>query len=493
MNVSQTLQEAASKWPDHTAVIHQGQKTSFRELRERACRWAHALRDAGAGPGQRIAILFPNNTEFVFAYQAIAMLPAIFIPIDPLLKAGEMAEILADLEPAMLVVDDSLAEPLDAAAALLRRSIPTLRRSALEQLSETKPGDFPVPRLDENQVAVILYTSGTVGGSKGVMLSYRCLGYTPHAIRDTFGMNEQSVYSLVVPMSHISGPLLINLTTLCGAALLIHERFTPRKFLDELFTHGASISHLVPPMMKALLAVREWQKYPLDRLQHLFTFGMTAAPEILRDFKNRYPSVNIVSGYGLTETSPLITLQRGLVPDDKLGGVGTLMFYAQVRLLDDDGHDLPLSGAGEIVTRGPHLMNGYWRNPELTAEKVVDGWFHTGDIGTFDADGQLWILGRKKDVINVAGLKVYAPEVEDVLYRHAKVQEAAVVGIKGGLKGEQVKAVIMLKEGETGDEQEFVAHCRQHLADYKVPRIIEVSHNPLPRSRTGKIRKEDLL
>lgn len=493
MNVSKLLAAAADQWPDKSAVIYKDHKTSYKALYHWACRWAQVLVDAGAKQEQRIAVLIPNQTEFVVAYQAIAMIPAVFIPIDLLLKGEEMAEILADLEPSMLLVDDSLTELLEQALAELGKEIPSLTLSKVEQLSATKPDNFPVPEPDEDKAAVILYTSGTVGGSKGVVLSYRCLGFTPNAIRQAFGLNETSVYSLVVPMSHISGPVLANLTTLCGSALLIHDRFTPRKFLQELFTHGATISHMVPPMMKALLTVKEWEKYPLDKLQNMFTFGMTAAPEILMAFKARYPDINIAGGYGLTETGPLITLQWGPAPANKLGSVGTLLDYAQVRLLDEEGSDLPLSGEGEIVTKGPHLMIGYWRNPELTAEKVLNGWFYTGDIGTFDEDGHLWILGRKKDVINVAGLKVYAPEVEDVLYKHEKVQEAAVVAVQDQRKGEQVKAVIMLKGGQEAEGQEFIDHCRAHLADYKVPKIVEVSHNPLPRSRTGKIRKEDLL
>jgi acyl-CoA synthetase (AMP-forming)/AMP-acid ligase II len=243
-------------------------------------------------------------------------------------------------------------------------------------------------------------------------------------------------------------------------------------------------------MAHALLHTRGSHQWP--RMKHLCTFGMTASPEMLHQLHARWPHIGLASGYGLTETGPLVVLGPPVFPPEKYGAVGKRLPYAGVRIVDDEGRDLPAGESGEVWLSGPSLMQGYWRRPELTAQMMPDGWFRTGDIGMFDADGYLWIQGRKKDVINVAGLKVYAPEVEDVIYKHPAVAEVAVIGVTGGLKGEAVKAVVVPKAGAALTAADVIEHCRALLADYKVPRQVDIRAEDLPRSRTGKINKEVL-
>ena len=489
MNIANELTDAAVRWPDGTALLFNEERISFSALAQRAGHWQQALAQLGARSGDRIAMLLPNGPDVAYGYYATVALGAVFVPLDPVLKADELAEILADLEPRLLVVANDSLEAAREALAVKGDGLPVHTVDDVERAGHA--ARFAPVALDmRTTTAVVLYTSGTVGGPKGVMLSHDALTHTMQAMIDVFGIGPGDVYGLAVPMSHISGPMLLGTAMRSGMALLLFERFAPARFLDEAERHGMTIAHMVPPMAHALLHTRGNHQWP--RMKHLCTFGMTASPEMLHQFHARWPHIGLASGYGLTETGPLVVLGPGVFPPEKYGAVGKRLPYAGVRIVDDEGHDLPMGESGEVWLSGPSLMQGYWRRPELTAQMMPDGWFRTGDIGMFDADEYLWIQGRKKDVINVAGLKVYAPEVEDVIYKHPAVAEVAVIGVAGGLKGEAVRAVVVPKPGARLEPGDIVEHCRAHLADYKVPRQVEIRAETLPRSRTGKINKEAL-
>lgn len=489
MNIAHELTDAAGRWPDGTALLFNDQAIGFAALAQRAGRWQDGLQRLGAGNGDRIAMLLPNGPDFAYGYYATVALGAVFVPLDPVLKADELAEILDDLQPRLLVVANG-------SEALAREALAakggTARLYTVADVEQTaRPAPLAPHPLDAlTTTAVVLYTSGTVGGPKGVMLSHDALTHSMTAMIDVLSIGPGDVYGLPVPMSHISGPMLLGIAMRSGMTLLLFDRFVPARFLDQAERHGMTLSHMVPPMAHALLHSRGGHR--LERMKCLCTFGMTASPEMLHQFHARWPHIGLTSGYGLTETGPLVTLGPATFPTDKFGAVGKPLDYAGIRLVEDDGSDAPAGGSGEVWLSGPSLMQGYWRRPELTAEMMRDGWFRTGDIGMFDADGYLWIQGRKKDVINVAGLKVYAPEVEDAIYKHPAVAEVAVLGVTGGLKGEAVKAVVVPKPGTTLTAGDIVDHCRGLLADYKLPRQVQIRPDSLPRSRTGKINKEAL-
>lgn len=493
MNFAELLNKAATTWPRRVALIQGDLEIDFLELRQRAARFAAAVRDQGAGPGDRIAMIMPNCVEFAEAFFGAAAVPCTLVPIDANLKATEVADIVRDVMP-RLVTAAPAASTLFAEVEPLVASV--TRPLAYEKLLRAVPAterEFGVPEIDPNATAMVLYTSGTVGGSKGVMLSYDNLGYSPDALLEWLpGLADNFIGGLAVPISHIAGPLFCTCVVLCGGTLVIMERFAPQRFLAECERTGVTFTALVPPMIQAVLQVREWQKYPLTKMRYGCSFGAMASQEVLNNFAARYPNFAVATGYGLTETGPLLTLAPVDAPAEKFGALGKTIKLAEVRIRDTDGTDLPAEATGEIVARGPMLMQGYWGRPDTTAEVVRDGWFYTGDVGKFDKDGYLWIQGRIKDIINVAGLKVFAPEVEDVLYAHPAVEEVAVIAETGGLKGEAVKAVVKLKEAASVTKQALIDHCRGRLAEYKVPRHIELRDQPLPRSRTGKINKEAL-
>lgn len=489
MNIAHELLIAADAWPAGSAIYFNDEVVSFGLLAQRAGRWQSGLAELGVKAGDRVAMLLPNGPEFAYGYYATVALGAVFVPLDPVLKADELAEILDDLQPVLLVAAGNLEGPAREALNVKQQQLRVVTTGDVEQTGRDSPL-APEPIDGRVVTAVVLYTSGTVGGPKGVALSHDALTYSEIAMVETYAVGPSDVYGLAVPMSHISGPMLLGVCMHSGMALLLFERFSPQRFLDDADRHRMTIAHMVPPMANALLHNRGEHK--LGTLKYLCTFGMTASPEMLHQFHARFPHVGLSSGYGLTETGPLVVLGPAVFPADKFGAVGQRLPYAQVRIVDDDGQEVPAGGSGEVWLSGPSLMQGYWRRPALTAEMMADGWFRTGDIGMFDADGYLWIQGRKKDVINVAGLKVYAPEVEDAIYKHPQVAEVAVIGITGGLKGEAVKAVVVPKLGATLTANDIVSHCRGLLADYKVPRQVDIREEPLPRSRTGKINKEAL-
>lgn len=489
MNIAHELIEAATRWPDGTALLFNEERVSFAQLAERAGQWQEGLARLGIKAGERIAMLLPNGPDFAYGYYATVALGAVFVPLDPVLKADELGEILADLQPRLLVAANDSLPAAREALAIKGDALPVHTVVEVERTGQAAP--FTPQALDAlTTTAVVLYTSGTVGGPKGVALSHDALTHSMFAMIDVLSITAGDVYGLAVPMSHISGPMLLGTTMRSGMALLLFDRFVPSRFLDAAERHGMTLAHMVPPMAHALLHSRG--EHRLTTFRSLLTFGMTASPEMLHQFHARWPHIGLASGYGLTETGPLVVLGPAAFPPEKFGAVGHRLPYAGVRIVDDEGADVPAGDSGEVWLSGPNLMQGYWRRPELTAEMMPDGWFRTGDIGMFDADGYLWIQGRKKDVINVAGLKVYAPEVEDAIYKHPQVAEVAVIGITGGLKGEAVKAVVVPKPGATLTPRDIVDHCRGLLADYKVPRQVTIRDDSLPRSRTGKINKEAL-
>lgn len=489
MNPADDLATAAQRWPQHPALIFQNQPFSFSTVQEQAGRWAGALLERGIASGARVALLLPNAPEFAYGYFAVAAVQGVFAPLDPSLKPDELRHILADLAPALLISTPELAPQLRAACAELASAPPLLTTDALNVAPAARFSPQPVTPDD---TAVILYTSGTVGGPKGVALSHAAMSESPDAMITVYGLAPGQVYGLAVPMSHISGPLLLSISVRSGATLLLFDRFHPQRFLEQAQRHGMTTTHMVPPMLHALLQVHEHARFDLSRVRYLCTFGMTASAEMLHQFHARYPHIGLSSGYGLTETGPLVTLGPACFPPAKFGAVGQRTRYAGIRIVDDTGADVPPGESGEVWLSGPSLMQGYWHRPEFTQQMMPDAWFRTGDIGLFDPDEYLWIQGRKKDVINVAGLKVYAPEVEDAIYKHPGVAEVAVIGVTGGLKGEAVRAVVVPKAGATLAPEDITAHCRVVLADYKVPRQVVIRTEPLPRSRTGKIAKESL-
>ncbi|MEC9341778.1 MAG: AMP-binding protein [Pseudomonadota bacterium] len=491
MNIAASFDQATQRWPERVIQILGDTEITYTAQRNRAAGLASALRAAGVAAGDRVACIVPNCLEFTDLFFACASIPCTLVPIDANLTAAEVAAIVDDVAPRLLTAAPGAQPLLDAAreACGHAKAVPFKTLLAMGDAAAT----YRIPDHAPQDLALILYTSGTVGGSKGVMLSYDNLAYSPNAMLERFSdVRDEFILGLPVPISHIIGPLYLLALIQTGGTLVIMERFAPRRFLEELERHHVTITALVPPMIQALMQLRDWQQFPLHSLRYMLSFGAMASQEVLKSFIARFPNVEFSTGYGLTETAPLLTLVPKQPPAEKFGSVGLPLPTAEIRIAGDDNQPLPAGEVGEIIARGPMLMRGYWRNQDATDAVIRDEWFHTGDVGYVDDDGYLFIVGRTKDIINVAGLKVFAPEVEDVLYAHPAVGEVAVIAARGRLKGEVVKAVVKLRDDTDATEQQLIDHCRARLAEFKVPRLIEFRAEPLPRSRTGKINKEAL-
>jgi len=325
--------------------------------------------------------------------------------------------------------------------------------------------------VEDGDTALYLYTSGTTARPKGVMVTFANLDWFPRDMHAFWKTTEDDIHMLSLPASHISGPILFNQTIVKGIATSILGAFNPRKWLENVEKNRVTILHFVPPMANALIQLNQFEKYDLSSLRAVALMGAYSTPGLVKELGEKLRLRRCCQGYGLTETSPLITLES---PDSNapLGNIGKPMPGKEVKIVDEDGDEVPVGKVGEIVTRGSHVMKGYHNDRR-------------------DEEGYIYIVGRKQDRINVGGLMVYVSEVEDVLHGHPKIKEVAVVSAPDPKRGERIKAVVALKEGIESSKDEIIGYCRERMADYKVPKEVEFKES-LPKTRTGKIARGEL-
>jgi len=485
--------------PERPALVLGDETMTYGALDRDIARAAGGLAALGVAHGDRVALLLPNGPEFVVACCAAMRLGAIVVPINPLYRGEEIAYLLADSGAIALVAHAAFAEEVAAArphAPALRHHIvvggdaPTgaLAWAALRDLAVGRP---PVAVVPED-VAVICYTSGTTGRPKGAMLTHRNL-VAVHRGCDQMarlGYIADDRVLCPLPLFHIYG-LNIGLayTLARGATLYLTGRFDAREALDLLAAARITVFLGVPPMYVAFTALPDLGTYDLTALR---VCGSGAAPlpvAVLERFEAA-TGVAIGEGYGLTETAPL-AIGNAAGPVNKPGTVGVPYPGVALRLADDADHDVPPGTEGEVLIQGECVFGGYWGRPEATAEALRGGWFHTGDIGVLDADGYLTIVDRQKDMINNGGLKVWPREVEEVLYRHPAVREAAVVALPDPYAGERPLAFVALRAGQAATAEELIAHVMAHLAKFKAPVRVEF-RDDLPKLLSGKVLRRVL-
>jgi long-chain acyl-CoA synthetase len=339
--------------------------------------------------------------------------------------------------------------------------------------------------------AVILYTSGTTGEPKGVVLTPGNLAQFPGCVSEYLHTRESEVIGLVLPMSHISGPVWLNEVVARGSALVVIEQFSPVALLEGIQRHGITLFSGVPVLFQLMLDLLARRRFDTSSVRVVAMMGSTVPLPLLRAYLDAQPHSVVTQGYGLTETSPLITLLDQAHASEKLGSIGRPAPGALVKLVDEAGSEVPVGEVGEIATRGPHVMKGYFRKPEATAERIRDGWLYTGDVARRDEDGFYYHLGRKDDLIISGGLNVYPAEIEDALSERPDVQEAAVYAIPDARRGEVIGVAVVPRGDAAPSERELLEYLRANLASYKVPREIQLRES-LPRNPTGKVMREAL-
>ncbi|MDJ0865030.1 MAG: long-chain fatty acid--CoA ligase [Myxococcota bacterium] len=494
LNLGTILQASAAERPRHPALKLDHTVYTYAELDRAARGVAASLRARGIASGDRVALLVPNVPEFTIAYFGILYAGGTVVPINVLAAAPEVAYFLEDSEAKLLVVHplfekagregaDQVGVPLVVAGGGGEDSIAAMQEAAPIAAPEPTPAD---------QTAVILYTSGTTGKPKGAELTHsnlfvNCAFVVPRLIPTDPATH---VALATLPLFHSFGQTCIqNATIAGGGTFTLLPRFEPQQAFEIMERDRVSLFAGVPTMYFALLHHQGERDYDLSSLRHCMTGGAPMPVEVMTAFEEKFP-VQILEGFGLSETSPVASFNM-LDKPRKAGSIGYPVWGVDMCIVDE--FDAPLADGerGEICIRGHNIMKGYWQRPDATAEALVNGWFHSGDVGYRDEDGCYWIVDRKKDMILRGGFNVYPREVEEVLYSHEAVIEAAVVGSPHESHGEEVKAVVALSPGASVTAEEIVTFCKERLAAYKYPRIVEF-REALPKGPTGKILKREL-
>jgi len=502
MNLAHFLARSASVFPEDLAIVCGPNALSWASLEAAAGRVAHGLAARGIGRGDRVVLACPNLPDFVVAYYAVLKLGAILVPINILLKAGEIAYHLRDSGArAFLCFEGSAELPLGAEGRAAFAQVPECTlfvligrgeagEQTLEDLARGQPARFETIDCSPDDTAVILYTSGTTGTPKGAELSHSNLCMNALASVAMTHLNAHDVSLVALPLFHSFGQSVqMNAVAASAGTMVLLPRFDPEAAMRAMTEHSVTVFCGVPTMYIALLN-HDWQGPDLAATLRVGVSGGAALPvTVLRGFEQRF-GVVILEGYGLSETSPVATFNHfdtKRVP----GSIGVAIAGTEVGIMDAEGRLLGNDEAGEIVVRGHNVMKGYWGKPEATAQAIRDGWFHTGDIGKRDANGNHYVVDRLKDMVIRGGFNVYPRELEEVLMQHPAVAMVAVVGVPHEVHGEEIKAVVLPKPGIPVDADEIVAWCRERMAAYKYPRIVELVA-ALPMTATGKILKREL-
>lgn len=491
--VGEVLEGAAGQYPGKMALIAKGEELSFSAVNDRVTCLASHLQQEGIRQGDRVGLLLPNSIAFALSYYGTQRMGAVTVVMDARLKGKELTGVLHNADLSLLITHKRLLPEMgEALGEFSRLSLWVVEgeggQSFEKKLSPASAAFLP-PRLRPEDDAMILYTSGTTGEPKGVVLNHINLAQFPRCMTEMCHTGADEILGMILPMSHISGPILLNEILDKGGTMVIFEQMNPVSLLEGIQKYRITVFHGVPIIFQLLLGVPNLKDYDTRSVQIAAMMGTTVPVSLMRAFKAVQPHIKVIQGYGLTETSPLITLTELDQADAKMASIGRAVANVEIQIVDEKGNETPEGEAGEIITRGPHLMKGYFRRPEATAERVRDGWLYTGDIGRRDSDGYYYHLGRRDDMIITGGLNVYPAEVENMLCDHPQVQEAVVFPIADAKRGYVIGAAVVPRGGEKLGEKELLTFLRANLANFKVPQKIKVRET-LPRTSVGKVIRD---
>lgn len=503
----QMLQEVTKEYPHNHALSFYGRKMSYQELLMSVYAFAASLQKNGVQKGDRVAIMLPNCPQYVIAYYGILATGAIVTQVNPMLVEREIVHILNDSGAETIVVFDALYPRLKAAqpeTRLINTIVVSLQPSEVDFTPDKKfdlflqegKGHFTPIDIDPvNDIAVLQYTGGTTGRSKGAMLTHRNTLANVIQSYEFFKENTKigkEKYLTVIPLFHVFGmTACMNLALYTANELILLPRFDLEEVLNTIKNEQPTVFPGVPTMYVAITNHPRAEEYGIDSIDICNSGSAPMPVELLHEFE-RKTGAKILEGYGLSETSP-VTHCNPAFANRKPGSVGIGFPSTEYKVVDlaTGTAEVPAGGLGEVIIKGPQVMKGYWNMPEETAHTLRDGWLYTGDIARMDEDGFLYIVDRKKDMIIASGYNIYPRDIEEVLYEHPSVREAVVIGVPDTYRGETVKAVIVLKAGKTADEETIIQYCKQNLASYKVPTLIEF-RDQLPKTSVGKILRRAL-
>ncbi|HIG42908.1 MAG: AMP-binding protein [bacterium] len=485
------LKRAMQIGPQEIALINDDVEFTYADLWRRCSLLVGGLRSKGAQKGDRVAILANNSHQYVETYVGVPAGGMVVVPMNTRHAMPELAYALKDSGAKILITDRTelgeLAEIVDHVITL-----PNDYEALLDQASEAVLGEDP----DEDALAGLFYTGGTTGASKGVMLTHRNLIANTHNWLATIPQTSEDRILVMAPMFHAAGSNGILGAIWLGSCQISLGTFDPKVALDLIEKHEINITLGVPTMLSALAEEQHSNPRKTDSLEILAHGGSPIATEVIRRTSSAFPSAQMVEVYGATELSPLATIlcnEEKLVDDPRARSCGRSVIGCYVSICDPEGNEMPTGEVGEVVVAGTNVMKGYWNKEEQTATVLKNGDYWTGDLGYLDAAGYLFLVDRSKDMIVSGGENVYSTEVEEILYKHPAVLEAAAFGVPDEKWGEAVHAVVVPRaEHSNVDPAEIIDFCREHIAGYKVPKAIDIQHEPLPKSGPGKVLKREL-
>lgn len=515
ITIPEMLARTREKFPDNTALSYEGRLISYRELYALVNRFAQALLNLGIGKGKKVAVLMPNAPQIVVACQAVLRVGAVTVMNNPLYTETELERQLNDSGASVLIItDESLEKALNLRKKTAVRTIITSSMSDYaptdeKQVQSRAPAapdlyrfldliDQATPEPVDNaaqwdDVANIIYTGGTTGASKGVMLTHANLSSNvqQYSVWMHSTVDGEESWPMVYPIFHSAGYTMQNKSIYTGWKSILVPRPTPEILVDIIANQKPSLLPGVATLFVGLLNFNKFCELDLSFIKAFMTGGGPLTVETLNQLKalRDAPVINV---YGLSECSPVATATPW-GGNEKDGSVGVPYPSTDMKIVDSTNamHEMPTGEPGEILLKGPQVMKGYLNQPEETRKVLKDGWLHTGDVGFVDAFGYLTIVDRKKDVIVASGFNVYPKEIDELLFAHPKILEACTIGVPHEYRGETVKSYIVLKPGENTTTDDLVAYCKEHLAPYKVPRLFEFI-DTLPKSAVGKILRKDL-
>jgi long-chain acyl-CoA synthetase len=502
----------AAEAPERTAIVDGQRSVTYGEWEREANALAALLLERGVRPGERVAMLLSNGAGFFVAYHGVAKAGAVAVPIGTRLGLSEMRFLVDHSRSRVLIHDSStaamaseLAEPTTASSELTTAPPGPAAASsepgqcelldldhpdlAARLRAGTDADDLDLPQVSSDDDAAIFYTSGTTASPKGARLSHRAVLNCARIVGDRFEIGPEDVTLAMLPLYHTATHFVPLPTLVRGGTVVIHEGFKVEEAFDLLIDHR--ITHFPTVTAVAVLMAKfvsqSGRALDLSRLRKVYIGGAGVPPTLLDSWAAFAPETAIVNCYGLTENSPAVASLDPSLMEAKTGSVGLPYDGIEVRIVSEDGGEVQVDEIGEILVRGDSTMSGYLDNPEASAATLRDGWLYTGDLGTRDAEGYMWIVGRKKHMLKRGGENVFPDEVEAALIKHAAVREAIVVGVPDEVMGERVGAIVAAQPGTDPDPAEVVASCRELLADFKLPEFVEIRAGELPKNSVGKV------
>ena len=506
--LGEVLPTAADQFGDKTALIAGDRQFGFTELNELSNRLANGLRSIGVETGDRVTLYAPNSWEWVVSYHAIHKLGAVANPINAMLTSEEVGFVVKDCGAKVLIASRERGEPVlarregteagDGGESTLREVVligggaPPAGARAFDDLLAAGRADIQVARVPSDSLSTICYTSGTTGHPKGAMHSHRNVIVNAAMTAIMHVRTREDTVVTALPCPHVYGNVVLNASLLFGMTLVLLPSFDPAEVMEAIEEHRATLFEGVPTMFMYMLAHPDFDHFDLSSLTRCTVGGQTMPVAKMEEFERR-AGCPLIELWGMTEIAGLGTTTP-LYGKNRHGSIGVQLPHVECRIADlqDASKTVPTDEVGEIMVRGPIVMQGYYGNEAATRATIEpDGWLHSGDLARQDEDGYVWVVDRRKDMILTAGYNVYPAELERVIAMHPAVALVAVGPQPDAMKGEIAKAYVVLKPGETTDEESIVTHCRAHLAAYKVPRQVQFVDD-VPKTSTGKIMRREL-